>query len=109
MTTTILKPNQTLTLSGSEAVHCPDELLERYQGLVHEKRLGWTQHLRLSRLLGVGGQGVVYLSERRGTDNFTLPVAIKIFSPERCSPTARSPRARRRQVASVAGFARTEN
>ena len=26
---------------------------------------------------------MVYLSERRGTDNFTLPVALKIFSPER--------------------------
>jgi hypothetical protein len=30
-----------------------------------------------------GGQGVVYLSTRRGSDNFTLPVALKIFSPER--------------------------
>ena len=45
--------------------------------------MGWTEHLRLRRLLGTGGQGVVYLSERRGTDNFTLPVALKIFSPER--------------------------
>jgi serine/threonine-protein kinase len=26
---------------------------------------------------------VVYLSERRGTDSFTLPVALKVFSPER--------------------------
>ena len=26
---------------------------------------------------------MVYLSERRGTDNFTLPVALKIFSPAR--------------------------
>ncbi len=25
----------------------------------------------------------MYLSERRGTDGFTLPVALKIFSPER--------------------------
>ena len=33
--------------------------------------------------MGSGGQGVVYLTERRGTDNFTLPVALKIFSPER--------------------------
>jgi serine/threonine-protein kinase len=37
----------------------------------------------LIRLLGQGGQGIVYLSERRGTDSFTLPVALKIFSPER--------------------------
>ena len=35
------------------------------------------------RVLGSGGQGIVYLSERRGTDSFTLPVALKVFSPER--------------------------
>jgi serine/threonine protein kinase len=30
-----------------------------------------------------GGQGVVYLCERPGADGFTLPVALKLFSPER--------------------------
>ena len=45
--------------------------------------MSWTEHLHLTRRLGSGGQGVVYLSERRGTDNFTLPVALKIFSPAR--------------------------
>jgi serine/threonine-protein kinase len=47
--------------------------------------MSWTEHLRLIRKLGSGGQGIVYLSERRGTDNFTLPVALKVFSPERYS------------------------
>ena len=37
----------------------------------------------VDRRLGSGGQGVVYLTERRGTDSFTLPVALKVFSPER--------------------------
>lgn len=60
----------------------PNELLGRYDDIVTEKRLNWTTHYRLLRLLGSGGQGVVYLSERRGADNFTLPVALKIFSPE---------------------------
>src|SRR5262249_30540791 len=45
--------------------------------------MSWTEHLRLMRLLGSGGQGVVYLSQRRGADGFTVPVALKIFSPER--------------------------
>ena len=45
--------------------------------------MSWTEHHRLIRPLGSGGQGIVYLSERRGTDSFTLPVALKIFSPER--------------------------
>ncbi len=62
---------------------CPDELLERYESILDEQRLSWTEHHRLLKLLGSGGQGVVYLSQRRGTDNFTLPVALKIFSPER--------------------------
>jgi serine/threonine-protein kinase len=33
--------------------------------------------------LGAGGQGIVFLTTRRGSDGFTLPVALKIFSPER--------------------------
>ena len=37
---------------------------------------------RKERLLGAGGQGVVYLGERQGADGFTLPVALKVFSPE---------------------------
>ena len=39
-----------------------DELLGRYQQILDEQRLSWTEHHRLMRLLGSGGQGVVYLS-----------------------------------------------
>jgi eukaryotic-like serine/threonine-protein kinase len=82
-TTTFLEGSATRTWGGHQAVRCSDELLGRYQGILQEPRLSWTEHLRLIRQLGAGGQGVVFLSERRGTDNFTLPVAIKVFSPER--------------------------
>jgi serine/threonine-protein kinase len=82
-TTTFLDPKATLTFGGHLAKRCPDELLNRYQSLLDDQRLSWTEHHRLKRLLGSGGQGVVYLSERRGTDGFTLPVALKLFSPER--------------------------
>ena len=41
--------------------------------MLDQQRLSWTEHHRLVRMLGSGGQGVVYLSLRRGTDNFTLP------------------------------------
>jgi serine/threonine-protein kinase len=81
-TTTFLEGSATRTWGGHQAVRCSDELLGRYQSIVDEQRLSWTEHLRFLRLLGSGGQGVVYLSERRGTDDFTLPVAIKVFSPE---------------------------
>ncbi len=84
-TTTYHDGKATLAFGGAQAIakRCPDELLERYQVLLEEQRMSWTEHHRLLRLLGSGGQGVVYLSQRRGTDGFTLPVALKIFSPER--------------------------
>ena len=82
-TTTFLDGKATLTFGGHLAEkRCPDELLARYQKLLDDQRLSWTEHHRLLRLLGSGGQGVVYLTQRRGTDGFTLPVALKIFSPE---------------------------
>ena len=80
--TTQLAENPTVTQGGGEAIH-NNELVARYQSILLEKRLDWTTHYRLRRLLGSGGQGVVFLTERRGIDGFTLPVALKIFSPER--------------------------
>src|SRR6476619_6890624 len=82
-TTTFHYGVPTLDLDGQPAQHCPDELLERYDAVINDQRMSWTEHLHLTRRLGAGGQGVVYLSERRGTDHFTLPVALKVFSPAR--------------------------
>ena len=81
--TTFLPETGTLTIGGRPATRCSADLMARYACLVDEERLSWTVHHRLLRELGSGGQGIVYLSERRGADNFTLPVALKIFSPER--------------------------
>lgn len=63
-------------------------LLNQYERMLSEKRHSWTTHLRLLKRLGSGGQGVVYLTERRGSDGFTLPVALKVFSPERYSTSS---------------------
>jgi serine/threonine-protein kinase len=73
----------TRTLNGHPAEQTPNALVPLYRTILEKERLSWVEHHRLIRLLGSGGQGVVYLSERRGTDEFTLPVALKIFSPER--------------------------
>jgi serine/threonine-protein kinase len=82
MTTELLN-TCTIMPGGQRPESRVNELLHNYLKLVQEQKLGWTEHLRLSRVLGRGGQGIVYLSERRGADNFTLPVALKFFSPER--------------------------
>jgi serine/threonine-protein kinase len=82
-TTTFHQKTHTIDLNGQAARRCPDELLARYDGIVSGQRMSWTEHLHLTRRLGSGGQGVVYLSERRGADEFTLPMALKIFSPAR--------------------------
>ena len=86
MSTTILHEDRpTITAAGEVGSRCPDELLAKYTEILGAGRLNWTEYHILSRRLGAGGQGVVYLTTRRGTDNFTLPVALKIFSPERYS------------------------
>ena len=76
---------QTLTFDGQHTSRCPTDLYDRYERLLETQHISWTEHLRFDRLLGTGGQGVVYLTERRGSDGFTLPVALKVFSPERFS------------------------
>ena len=73
----------TLTIGGHPTKNFRNELVDQYETIGVHKRLDWTSHLRLKRVLGRGGQGVVYLTERKGADQFTLPVALKVFSPER--------------------------
>ncbi len=73
---------RTAPWEGGSSVRCPYEIRARYRTILSRRYIHWTQHHRLIRLLGSGGQGVVYLSEGRGTNLFTLPVALKIFSPD---------------------------
>jgi len=58
------------------------ELFESYDGLLVAGNCGWKTMRSFQKRLGVGGQGVVYLSERRGVDGFSIPVALKVFSPK---------------------------
>ncbi len=81
--TTRHENNVTMTQRGGRSAPPDPELLNHYNSIVTQKRLNWTSYHHLGRLLGSGGQGKVYLTNRRGADGFTLPVALKVFSPEK--------------------------
>lgn len=78
-----------------------DTLVERYAALLKNCRVQWTTYHRFVRELGSGGQGVVYLSERKGADGFNQPVAMKVFSPERF-PTSMAYQKAMERIARVA-------
>lgn len=64
------------------AVRRRGPLISRYDEIIEEGGLTWLTRCRDPQLLGRGGQGVVYLATRQGADGFSLPVALKAFSPE---------------------------
>ena len=82
-TTTCENFHLTLTRGGERPKRFDNELVNRYRDILDGRRLHWTSHHQLQRMLGSGGQGVVFLTDRRGADGFTLPLALKIFSPAR--------------------------
>ncbi len=79
-TTTVSQPEPTLLARSHDKDGA--ELLCKYESLLKNESVRWAAEYKKIRMLGKGGQGVVYLSERQGTDHFCLPVALKIFSPE---------------------------
>jgi len=50
---------------------------------VEDRLVEWTVRYDLTRKLGAGRQGVVYLADRLGVGLLTVPVALKFFSPKR--------------------------
>jgi len=83
LTTTFHDPTVTYHLDGTPHRSEDNHLLPTYDGILHEQQLKWKTLMRFDKLLGAGGQGVVYLSQLGGADGFTLPIAVKIYSPER--------------------------
>ena len=100
--TTRFDPNATLALDGSIRKPGSDpQLIKNYEQISRDRTFSWTGHYHIGRMLGRGGQGEVYLTQHRGSDGFTLPVAMKIFSPERYASAAAYNEAMKR-VATIA-------
>ena len=57
------------------------QLIDRFQAIIRARKILWSTERPFLRKLGFGGQGSVYLSVRRGADSFSVPVALKLFSP----------------------------
>ncbi|MEZ6102432.1 MAG: serine/threonine-protein kinase [Pirellulaceae bacterium] len=108
MNTTLQDINPTVSYEGREPEKFDNELLDKYQQLLAKRDLNWTAHYKLIRTLGKGGQGVVFLSEQRGADGFTLPIALKIFSPEHYRDTKAYELAMRRMAHNAARVAQIQ-
>src|SRR5262249_56389406 len=93
MTTEYLHGTCTIMPGGKRPENRVNELLHDYLKLVQQQKLGWTEHLRLRRVVGKGGGGGVFFSERRGGGNFSLPGGPKFFFPPRFSPEGGYPAA----------------
>lgn len=58
------------------------DLAARYRAILAGGEPDWAASCRDIRLVGRGGQGVVFFARREGADGFVLPIALKVFSPE---------------------------
>jgi len=84
-TTAIFEKTITLADTALSTDGCSEELKNNYYELLDQQRVHWHEDIRFRNMLGQGGQGFVFLSDLRGSDGFFLPIAIKVFSPERFS------------------------
>ncbi|MGL4595724.1 MAG: NAD(P)-dependent oxidoreductase [Thermoguttaceae bacterium] len=82
-TTRIIESTITQASPGTNSANCLPTLRNNYFDLLDQQTVHWNESIHFKELLGRGGQGLVFHSERRGTDGFDLPIAIKVFSPER--------------------------
>jgi serine/threonine-protein kinase len=82
------------------------ELSAAYQAI---RSAGWLgDQYQLDRLLGIGGQGEVYMTHRTGADGFAFRAALKLFSPEPFA-SRESYECASRRMAMVAALVAQEN
>src|ERR1700722_8323418 len=86
---------------GAAAVRA-NPLIARYETILKRQELVWVSRRPFLRCLGTGGQGIVFLSQRLGADDFQRRVALKVFSPAPYADVA-SDETEMARIASVAG------
>src|SRR5580704_17935116 len=61
----------------------PDaDLVGRYQAILTGSDTNWAVRCCDLRIVGRGGQGVVFLARSEGADGFAIPISLKVYSPE---------------------------
>lgn len=87
------------------------QLWDRYEAMVRGRRVGGRHGYHLKHLLGIGGQGMVFVTKRGGADGFGFEAALKLFSPDGYSSVTKYEAAMRRiaRVASIVALARHPN
>jgi hypothetical protein len=81
MSTTVSSPTPSSVLRHRQAL-CDPDLFTRYRDLCGDTGLGRPASYRKVRLLGRGGQGAVYLAERRGCDERLLHLCRRLVAAD---------------------------
>jgi serine/threonine-protein kinase len=76
------RPHHDTHPSDSALDSSDGELTARYRAILAGTDSDWAAGCRDLRLVGRGGQGVVFFARHEGSDGFVLPIALKVFSPE---------------------------
>jgi len=74
-------PNETLPFNAVASGKGIGPLKKEFQSLIQFGRIPMEETLELQYILGQGKQGIVFFSERKSVDGFTLPIALKFFEP----------------------------
>jgi eukaryotic-like serine/threonine-protein kinase len=111
MHSTMMDGGKTCAFVDDAVTDATLSLQQLYNNLLRKRRVHWTTYHAFERQLGSGGQGIVYLSARKGADGFHLPVAMKVLSPERFSSSQayRSAMERMARVASLVATIQHDN
>ncbi|MBE6425993.1 MAG: serine/threonine protein kinase [Planctomycetaceae bacterium] len=74
-------PNETLSFNAVASGKGIVPLKKEFQFLIQFGKIPTEETLELQYILGQGKQGIVFFSERKCVDGFTLPIALKFFEP----------------------------